>query len=66
MSGGLSGVPTVPQGIISTWLVTNGGPGAGQAVPYAAHPQHPPLHHTPPHIEEVFPDNQQQQLEQQQ
>eukprot|EP00975_Prorocentrum_lima_P054422 11413819-Prorocentrum_lima.AAC.1 len=32
----LSEVPIVPQGIISTWLVTNGGPDAGQAVPYAA------------------------------
>eukprot|EP00975_Prorocentrum_lima_P021726 4577347-Prorocentrum_lima.AAC.1 len=31
MSGGLSEVPIVPQGIISTWLVTNGGRDAGQA-----------------------------------
>eukprot|EP00975_Prorocentrum_lima_P025938 5457877-Prorocentrum_lima.AAC.1 len=51
VSGGLSELPTAPRsGIISAWLVTNGGPNIGQVVPYAA--PVPPPEHPPPHIEE--------------
>eukprot|EP00975_Prorocentrum_lima_P062852 12887933-Prorocentrum_lima.AAC.1 len=61
MSGGLSEVPTVPQGIISVcWCGSCGADGC-QMMPQMAQPQHPPSQHPPPFIEEVLTDSQQQQ-----
>eukprot|EP00975_Prorocentrum_lima_P000252 52526-Prorocentrum_lima.AAC.1 len=60
--GGLSDVPTVPQGIRSVWYYGSCGPDGCQMMPRMAQPQHPPPQHPPPLIEEVLTDNQQQEL----
>eukprot|EP00975_Prorocentrum_lima_P037111 7810561-Prorocentrum_lima.AAC.1 len=59
MSGGLSEVPTVPQGIRSVWWYGPCGADGCHMMPHTAQPQHPPPQHPPPFIEDVLTDSQQ-------